>query len=253
VWWIDSVAGLLCMHRPGEGTVHQWSPGAEVAALSIRTDGRVLVGSGCTLAWFDATTGSSEPWCRLSDVDSGQVRLNDMAWLPDGSLLAASMHRAGHAPLGALHQVMADGHNRVIVGGLTIANGPAVDVAGGAVYWADSPRRMVFRAPLDALDSPQSFIEITPRHGFPDGMAVDHDGHLWIAHYDGARLTQWDRQGRPRRTLHAPVERPTAIAVMPRRGVDGLRLAVTSARDARGAGGQTFLVDVAADGAPVRA
>ena len=38
----------------------------------------------------------------------------------------------------------------------------------------------------------QSVIEIPREDGYPDGMTIDSEGMLWIAHWDGWQITRWN-------------------------------------------------------------
>ena len=48
--------------------------------------------------------------------------------------------------------------------------------------------------------------------GAPDGATVDADGFVWLAHWDGWRLTRLDPAGRVERVVRLPVQRPTCPA-----------------------------------------
>jgi sugar lactone lactonase YvrE len=48
--------------------------------------------------------------------------------------------------------------------------------------------------------------------GYPDGATVDADGFVWLAHWDGWRLTRFDPAGSVERVVRLPVQRPTCPA-----------------------------------------
>ncbi|HEY2186983.1 MAG TPA: SMP-30/gluconolactonase/LRE family protein, partial [Caldimonas sp.] len=63
--------------------------------------------------------------------------------------------------------------------------------------------------------------------GFPDGSAVDADGGLWNAHWDGSCVVRYDRNGVETLRIPLPVSRPTCPAF----GGSNLdRLFISSAR-----------------------
>jgi sugar lactone lactonase YvrE len=85
-------------------------------------------------------------------------------------------------------------------------------------------------------------IEITPdglgiRHEFagtmgqaatPDGSAIDSEGFLWNAQWDGWRVVRYAPDGRLDRVIDLPVQRPTSCTFG---GPGGATLFITSARD----------------------
>lgn len=56
------------------------------------------------------------------------------------------------------------------------------------------------------------FAELAGDEGAPDGATVDAKGFVWLAHWDGWRLTRHDPTGRTERVLRLPVQRPTCPA-----------------------------------------
>ena len=57
----------------------------------------------------------------------------------------------------------------------------------------------------------QVFAESAPP-AFPDGSAVDAEGFVWNAEFNGGRLLRYAPDGRLDRVIHLPVERPTCCA-----------------------------------------
>jgi xylono-1,5-lactonase len=64
--------------------------------------------------------------------------------------------------------------------------------------------------------------------GFPDGMTTDAEGHVWVAHWGGARVTQRDASGAVVRTVDVDAPHVTNVAFGGPRFSD---LFITTARD----------------------
>ena len=63
--------------------------------------------------------------------------------------------------------------------------------------------------------------------GYPDGSAVDRDGYLWNAEWDGARIVRYRPDGAVDRVIAMPTVRPTGCCF----GGDDMRtLYVTTTR-----------------------
>ncbi|MBE5794778.1 MAG: SMP-30/gluconolactonase/LRE family protein [Clostridiales bacterium] len=67
---------------------------------------------------------------------------------------------------------------------------------GSTVYFIDSPRRQVQRYSFDpetlTLSGGEPVIVIDPAHGLPDGMTMDQEGMLWVAHWGGGFVGRYD-------------------------------------------------------------
>lgn len=93
---------------------------------------------------------------------------------------------------GAVIHVDADGHMRIVARDIDFANGLALTADGSQLLVAESYRNRIVTVGLDgpgvAAGSPQLFAEL-PEHDdgetlvVPDGIALDAQGRLWVAHY----------------------------------------------------------------------
>ena len=110
------------------------------------------------------------------------------------------------------------------------SNGPAFSPDGRTAYFSDSYIQGIVRYAIDpatgTVGPRQGFAKVPDANVFPDGMTVDAEGGLWVAHWDGWRIVRYTPDGKVARTIALPVPRPTAMAFVG----DGLRqLYVTTA------------------------
>ena len=94
------------------------------------------------------------------------------------------------------------------------------------------------------------WLQFEPGWGAPDGMTTDCEGHLWIAHWGGARISRFDPDGRLVLSIALPATNITSCAFAGP-GLD--RLFVTSASLATDDGpeqGVLFEVDAGVRGLP---
>lgn len=158
-------------------------------------------------------------------------RLNDAKADRHGRIWAGSMPVAANEPSGALYRFDVDRTVTRVDSGYTIANGPALSPDGTALYHTDTARGTIFRFRLHAdgtLADRRVFIEFDPSWGKPDGMTVDCDGGLWVAHYGGARVSRFHDDGRWDRSIVLPASQITSCTFA---GNDLDRMFVTSAAD----------------------
>jgi sugar lactone lactonase YvrE len=115
--------------------------------------------------------------------------------------------------------------------GLTVANGLDWSPDGRTFYFADSAPGRIYAYDFDestgTLKRRRVFAEIDAAAGRPDGLAVDSEGFVWCAVWDGWCLHRYAPDGRLLREVKLPIPRPTSVAF----GGDDLKtLFITSAR-----------------------
>lgn len=233
VYWIDMPAGTLHRFTISTGESRSWKLADELCALVLGTDGRALVAAKDELRWFDPEKESQELWRVMPNHDTKTRRFNDAAWAPDGSLWLISMTLDGASPNGSLFRVTPE-DIEVIAKDLIIGNGPAIDATNGRAYYADSHKRAV--QSIDMKSGAHSpFTTFRKSDGYPDGMCVDPNGNLWIAHYDGAVVSCWNRNGERINNLRLPGHCPTAIELIPGEGNEiAAAITTTSLRNMKG-------------------
>ena len=140
---------------------------------------------------------------------------------------------SGDTPSGTLYRLDPDLCWHGLDHGYQVTNGPAFAPGQDILYHADSPRRIIYRFRLDstgALHDRNAFIHFPEEWGYPDGMTVDREGCLWVAHWDGGRLSRFSPDGVLDRTVALPASRITSCTFA---GAALDRMFVTSAREGR--------------------
>ncbi len=122
-------------------------------------------------------------------------RLNDAKADDRGRIWAGSMHKPVEKTSGAWYRLDTDLSFREVDGPYRIANGPAFSADHRTVYHTDSGTAEVFAFDIDAqgeLSNKRLFKKFTGEMGDPDGMTVDAQGGLWIAHWGIGRVTRFN-------------------------------------------------------------
>ncbi len=156
-------------------------------------------------------------------------RFNDGKVDPRGRFWAGTMDDAESGAHGTLYRLDGNGLLRQVRTGMGVPNGPCF-LADGTVLVTDSPQRRITALLLDAHGEPTAeheFAQFTPEQGFPDGMTVDADNHVWVAFWDGWCVRRLSPTGQIVAEIALPVQRPTCPTFG---GVDLRHLYVTTAR-----------------------
>ncbi|MFC7544433.1 SMP-30/gluconolactonase/LRE family protein [Siccirubricoccus deserti] len=160
---------------------------------------------------------------------SARHRLNDGKVDHAGRLWFGTMHEAEQAGEGALHLLAPGRQAARIAGPFTVPNGPAFTADGAIMYLADSPARLVLA--FDMEDGRpvrrREHLRFSEDEGFPDGMTLDAEDGLWVAHWGGGRVSRFAADGSRAGSIRLPVRDVTSCAFG---GADLRTLFVTTAR-----------------------
>ena len=222
--FIDVPRGELLTYAPADGTRSRHRLAEELGFLVIGAAGERVVGSG--LSAFQVTEPAEGGAPALADRalwtvpgDPRALRLNDAAIDRDGVIWTGTMDRHGREPRGTLYRCCADGAVEPFDDGYTIPNGFAINRAGDRLYVADSPARVVYVYELatggsghEVRGARREWLRVPEGDGYPDGMTVDADDHVWIAFYDGGCVRRYDRDGAVVDETTLPARRVTAVA-----------------------------------------
>lgn len=230
VYWTDILAPALNRLSLADGQVTRWAMPEMIGWVIERRDAPGFVAglrSGFAELTLDPVTITpiADPEPGLSDN-----RLNDAKADRWGRIWAGSMPITADRPSGNLYRLDPDRTVTRVDSGYSVANGPAISPDQRWLYHTDTPSRQVYRFALDedGVRHRTPFIRFERDWGYPDGMTVDAEGGLWIAHWGGARISRFTPEGKLDRSVALPASQITNIAFAGE-GLD--RMFVTSAAD----------------------
>jgi len=111
--------------------------------------------------------------------------VNDLTFDNDGNCYFTDQGQTGlHDPSGRVYRLRDTGHLDLLIGGIPSPNGVALDTTGKTIFVAVTRANQVWRGPLlpdGSVTKVGAFRTFFGASG-PDGMAVDIDNRLVVAH-----------------------------------------------------------------------
>lgn len=142
-------------------------------------------------------------------------RLNDAKAHRNGSIYFGTMDNDEQEAGGALYRFAPDGSLTLLDEGYRVTNGPAFSLDGRKMYTPDSALGVVYCFDVrddGGVTNKREFIRIAPSEGYPDGMTVDAEDHLWIALWGGACVRRYRPNATLERTIAIPAPNVTSCA-----------------------------------------
>jgi L-arabinonolactonase len=197
VYWLD-VPMPSRIHRfdPATGAHDTWPMPEMVTAMAKRSDGTLLVASENGLNIFDPRTaayahlGEIEPHRPANRSNDGAPDAKSRFWIgtmqnnlgPDGEGIPIT------GSVGSLWKIEAGKPPVAVLDEIGITNGVAWSPDSTKLYVVDSLVDQIYICDFDleaGKAGPRRVFSDAKDLGTPDGNAVDADGYLWSARWDG--------------------------------------------------------------------
>jgi sugar lactone lactonase YvrE len=142
-------------------------------------------------------------------------RFNDGKCDPAGRFWAGSMPMNELEPTGSLYMFEGTKSERKIEQ-VTVSNGLTWSLDRRCFYFIDSPTLSIvsydYEIGTGAISNKNIVVKMDVKEGYPDGMTIDEEGMLWVAHWDGWQVARWDPEtGKKILSVRMPVSKPTSV------------------------------------------
>ena len=208
VYWVDIRGKALHRLSLADESHAHWPMPQMLGWVVPRRDHHGFIAgfqSGFARLWLDPVR--VEPIC-APEADLPDSRMNDAGVDCAGRIWAGTMDDREQAPTGCLYRLDAAGHCTRHDTGYVVSNGPTFSPGHDLIYHTDTTRRAIYRFALGAdgtLRARETFVVFPEDWGWPDGMATDVEGGIWVAHWGGHRLSRFWPDGRLDRVIDIPV------------------------------------------------
>jgi sugar lactone lactonase YvrE len=184
-----------------------------VTALALRPHGGLLLSLKKDFALYDVASGQltnfGDP-----EKDKPDNRFNDAKCDRQGRFWAGTMDNViWDAPSGALYRIDPDGTISCHQRDVCCANGMGWSPDNRTMYFTESFRYAIYAYSFDGatgtISNRREFASLDRASGgFPDGLTVDAEGHVWSVHNAIGKVVRYTPVGEVEREVKLPVPRP---------------------------------------------
>jgi sugar lactone lactonase YvrE len=195
--FVDMFAGAVVSRDAGGAIARHEVPSTIAAVVRRRASGGLVVATERDLLAADDALAAFTPIARGLVGDG--IRLNEGGCDAPGAFLIGSMAYDQTPGAASVQRIAPDGAVTTVLEAATISNGLQFSADGCTAFYVDTPTRRIDRVDVDPATGawsgrrPHVAIDGTP--GSPDGLAIDVDGGLWVALYDGGAVRHYDAAG----------------------------------------------------------
>jgi len=214
LYFIDITSGRVYRHAVGSGETAFRDMGGLVGMIAPAPGGLIAAVDKDIVSIAPPLHGNAKPLVRGIERDDPATRFNDGKCDAKGRLWIGTMHKTAGQGRAAFYRVTADGGVQRVFGGVTVSNGVGWSPDNRFLYHVDTPSGHLMRYEFDLESGRVSggvrLIDYRDEPGDFDGMAVDAQGALWVCHWGGFRVSQWDPlSGEKQREILLPVPNVT--------------------------------------------
>ncbi|MFK7813595.1 MAG: SMP-30/gluconolactonase/LRE family protein [Maribacter sp.] len=195
LFWVDIEGCNLYSYNPSNEKQQTWTFNEMIGAAAPTASGEMLLALESGLANFNFDRRKLT-WHFVLENNDTSMRYNDGEIGPNGNFWIGSMHKKIHSQSGNLYRVTPDFQTTIQIPKTTISNGFAWTSDLEKFYFIDSPTHQICSYDFDSVHSDitnkQIAIKVPEDCGAPDGMCIDSEDMLWIAHWGGGCVRRWN-------------------------------------------------------------
>ena len=231
-YWTDIENGVLYELDWRSAKIRSWQFKGKLPLVVQGKENELILSINAGLARFDLETEKLSPLLELESSSLG-TRCNDGAVDNKGRLWIGTMHLQQEAATGSLYCIDLHLNVQAKLNHISVSNGLTWSLDNKRMYYIDSPTQLVqsyvFEEESANIIFEKNAINVPIESGTPDGIAIDREGMLWIAHWGGFGVYRWDpRSGKLLSKIEVPVPQVSSCAFV---GEKLDHLLITTARE----------------------
>jgi sugar lactone lactonase YvrE len=213
LYFTDAPGGGV-YRRSSDGTIETLVSGRKmIGGLAVHADGGFVMSGPNVAHWRDGAV-------RVLLEREGVNSFNDIQPDQEGRVYAGAIRsnledlKAPKVP-GECYRIGPGGDVEELYGDVEISNGIGISPDGRTLYHVDSTTKGIWAhdlAPDGSLSNRRHIGRAAFERGIPDGMCVDSDGNLWVAHVGGRRVVKLSSSGEELDHIPVPAKAVTSAA-----------------------------------------
>ena len=239
IWWTDIQKNTLYRYDLQSTDLSEFSAPESICSFAfVKTQNGLepdlLVAFASGIAYFNPHTQKTR-WIYTEVKDVQNQRLNDgrvdrqgRFWV--GSMSLNAKEYSTDSGSGELLRFDANENLSSQQSNVHISNGLCWSPDSQIMYFADSPRKEIYRFSFDKDKgeiSQRELLHTSPDGAYPDGACVDAEGYLWSAHWGANKVVRYHPNGEIDYELFVPASQVSCVCFA---GKNLDLLCVTSAR-----------------------
>ncbi|WP_144507120.1 SMP-30/gluconolactonase/LRE family protein [Bacillus mycoides] len=195
LYWVDIIEKKLCLYSPTSNMNRVIILDQQIGCVVPYLDDVVLL---AVEKGFYSLNLNTEKLTHIYDPEPDLLenRFNDGKCDPAGRFWAGTTDLYGINAAGSLYCLNNNFNVDKKVAHVNTSNGIAWSPDHTFLYFIDTPTKKVVRFDYDihtgVISNPTDIIIFPENEGIPDGMTIDVEGCLWIAHWGGSKITRWN-------------------------------------------------------------
>lgn len=191
--WVDIENGILFQCDITTNQVDKISFGERISTIVPIKDNDVVITGQTRLIRYNTQTKKK---ATIVDLEiPPQFRPNDGKASPDGRLFFGVMNMENQYRSGALYCIDRKLSLTKLLTNQCIPNGIVWNKAKNRIFYADSGRNCIeayiYNRGKNTIEFERTVVQIPHILGVPDGMTIDRDDNLWVAHWGGFGVYVW--------------------------------------------------------------
>lgn len=230
LYWVDIEGRKLQRLDHASGEIQTWNMPERIASFAVRSRGGLVVAFASGLAFYDLDTERID-WIARPEAHLQGNRFNEGKVDRKGRFWAGTMDDSLANRTAGLYRLDPDLTVTKMQGDIGISNCFVWSRENDRFWLADTLLKQVSSFDYDhdsgSIANPRPFIDTNGLGYGPDGGTIDEDGFIWIAMWDGWKVSRFSPDGTLDREIRLPVSRPSSCMFG---GPDLSTLYVTTAR-----------------------